>query len=169
MSAPGDRPRLARALALGAGYGVGTLPPASRLPRTATSLAVGGLASAVAVAAGLRAFTDSPSAEGGEAGEKAAGGVSAPAPRGRRALAAVGVVGLVGGVVGASTWVGLAVDAAMESALTRRGVRRPRVVMAVGAAVLGTALEWDDDDGRSRAAGGAEAPGSPGSAAAPVA
>lgn len=166
MSAPADRPRLARALALGAGYGVGTLLPASRLPRTATSLAVGGLAGAVAVAAGLRAMADPPTPQGGQAPE---GGAVGPS-RGRRAAAAVGVVGLVGGVVGASTWVGLAVDAAMESALTRRGVRRPRVVMAVGAALLGTALEWADDEARSPAAGGAEAPGSPGRAVvAPVA
>lgn len=161
MSALGGRPRLARALALGAGYGVSTLPPASRLPRAATSIAVGGLAGAVALAAALRAMTDTPKTDCGDAAEDG----SAPAARGRRALAAVGVVGVVGGVVGASTWVGLAVDAAIESALTRRGVRRPRVVMAVGAAVLGMALEWADG-----APEGPVAPGRPGrGAAAPVA
>lgn len=174
MSTPVAMSRRARTLGLGVAYGLSTLIPVSRLPRTATSLAVGGLAGAVALAAGLRAFTDQPpTGTGGEAPGEAPGGASegrSPGPsRGRRARAAVGVVGTVVGVVGVSTWVGLAVDAVIESALARRGVRRPRVVMAVGAAVLGAALEWADGASQDEPAGPA-APGSPGRAGvAPVA
>ena len=59
-----------------------------------------------------------------------------------RALPVAGVVGVL--VVGASV-LGSAVDASAEAWLTRRGVRRPRLVMALAAGLGSWARLWVED------------------------
>ncbi|MDY6055129.1 hypothetical protein [Micrococcus sp.] len=135
-----NRSNVARALGVGLAESASTLLPVSRLPRTTTALAVGGtVAVAFGAAAGVAAFRspvqEAEDAEG--AGDRA---------RGPLAMAGMGLAAgaALGTLTGGGVALGLTVDAAIERALVRRGVRRPRVVMAVAAGVLSAAIELAD-------------------------
>lgn len=56
----------------------------------------------------------------------------------------VGVGAVVGGLAIGTMAVGLVIDRALEGFLDRRGVRRPRAVMAVMATVVGMGAEYLD-------------------------
>ncbi|UTX35646.1 hypothetical protein NNL26_05365 [Micrococcus luteus] len=143
--------RRRRAAALGLGHGLGTLLPASRLPRQATAVVVGvltgGLVAVGAMLPGRGPVFDAVEAD--EAGERdfcppAPPAEEAPASVRDRVVTGLAVGALVGGVSAGSVWLGLAVDAAAERWLRHRGVARPRLVMAAVAALVGGLLEYAD-------------------------
>lgn len=60
----------------------------------------------------------------------------------RDAIAATAGVGVAAGAVSLAAWeASVRVDAAVERTLVRRGVRRPRIAMAAGSAVLAGVVE----------------------------
>ena len=144
--APG-LPTLARAVAAGVAAGALTLIPVGRLPLERAALGGAALGAVGLCALGIitdarRAQQDSVEAPGEESGE----GSSGQAPqRGLVAtcIRAAGVGALIGGIV---TTAIVLPDRLMEKAVSRAGVRRPRLVMAGAAAVLSAVEEITDSE-----------------------
>ena len=143
-------PTPARAVVKGVAAGALTLIPVGRLPLGRAALggaALGavGLCSLGLITDARRAQQDPVEAPGEEPGE----GSSDQAPqRGLAAtcIRAAGVGALIGGVV---TTAIVLLDRLTEKAVTRAGVRRPRLVMAGAAAVLSAVEEIMDSEDAS--------------------
>ncbi|GAA4425097.1 hypothetical protein GCM10023169_22410 [Georgenia halophila] len=61
-------------------------------------------------------------------------------PSGRTSAYAAAAVA----VIGTASWASIKLDKGVESLVSRTGARRPRVVMAIGAAALSAALDYAD-------------------------
>lgn len=148
-------PRVTTSAAKGLAYALGTLPPVNRLPAGRVAAAVGLLVGGVTAGVVMAAPAPGPAAEG-ERADRAESAPSAPSVQAepttplspaRRLGAGVAIGAFVGTLAGGTIWCSLKVDAAAERWLRRRGVGRPRLLMAGAAGVVGGVLEHLDARG----------------------
>jgi hypothetical protein len=130
--------RLQRALAMGALTGAGTLIPFWRIPR-GPLVTVGGITTGVAATAGLLLVRDRTEREAAVQGRSLPQGGTA------RRLGAPILTGVaVGTVTAGALWLSSVTDEISEKVVARLGARRPRVTLAVVAAVSTAVLEYAD-------------------------